>query len=195
MISKTPRTLIFRYLVLYSIYSAVVLLSLYCCCRSCVLLLFPLLGRDCDWYLPVPPFYLICSCRRSSPYCYCCCCRCGVGATSFYLYRLLCPILAAGVLLLRYVVAAEVLLILPPFLPLEPPPLYYPIPRYFLFVPPNSRLFRHSYISTSRYLCGHFVLSKTENGVFSTLESSRAKDSRRDEARLFSPSRPRPRAA
>ena len=41
----------------------------------------------------------------------------------------------------------------------------------------------------------HFVLSKTEYGVFSTLVSSRAQDSRRDEARLFAPSRPSPRAA
>ena len=35
----------------------------------------------------------------------------------------------------------------------------------------------------------------TDCGVFSTLVSSRAQDSRRDEARLFAPSRPRPRAA
>ena len=41
----------------------------------------------------------------------------------------------------------------------------------------------------------HFVLSKTEYGIFSTLVSSRAQDSRRDEARLFAPSRLRPRAA
>ena len=94
-------------------YATVVLLSLYCCCRSCVLLMFPLLGRDCDWCLPVPPFYPLCSCRRSSPYCHCCCYRYCVGAISFYLYRLLCPILAAGVLLLFYVVAAEVLLFFP----------------------------------------------------------------------------------
>ena len=41
-----------------------------------------------------------------------------------------------------------------------------------------------------------FILRQTlEYGVFSTLESSRAQDSRRDEARLFAPSRPRPRAA
>ena len=55
---------------------------------------------DCDWCLPVPPLCRLCSCRQSSPYSYCCCCcRCCVGATSLYLYRLLCPILAAGVLL------------------------------------------------------------------------------------------------
>ena len=155
--------MIFRYLRLF-IYAAVVLPSLYCCCRSCALLLFALLGRDCDWCLPVPPLYPLCSCRRSSPYCYCCCCRCCVGATSFYLYRLLCPILAAGVLLVCYVVAAEVLLYFPPFLPLEPPPLYYPVLRYFLFVPPNSRLLRHCHISISRYLYGHFYL-----GIFSAL--------------------------
>ena len=69
------------------------------------------LGRvgDCDWCLPVPPLYsmLLPTC---SPYCYCCCCRCCVGATPFFLYRLLCPILAACVLLVCYVVAAEVLL-------------------------------------------------------------------------------------
>ena len=41
----------------------------------------------------------------------------------------------------------------------------------------------------------HFVLSKTDYGVFSTLVSIRAQDSRRDEARLFAPSRPRPGAA
>ena len=36
-------------------------------------------------------------------------------------------------------------------LPLEPPPplLCYPDLRFFLFVPPNSRLFRHSYINSS----------------------------------------------
>ena len=84
------------------------------------------LGRvgDCDWCLPVPPLYsmLLPTC---SPYCYCCCCRCCVGATSLYLYRLLCSILAARVLLLRYVVAAGVLLFFPPFLPPEPSLLYY----------------------------------------------------------------------
>ena len=61
---------------------------------------------------------------------------------------------------------------------------------------PRTLIFRYlALYSISRYLCGHFVLSKTEYGVFSTLESSRAQDSRRDEARLFAPSRPRPRAA
>ena len=59
----------------------------------------------------------------SSPYCYCCC-RCCVDATPFFLYRLLCPILAAGVLQLCYVVAAEVLLFLLS-LPLEPSPSPY----------------------------------------------------------------------
>ena len=90
----------------------------------------------------------LCSCRRSSPYCYCCCCRCCVGATRFFLYRLLCPILAAGVLLVCYVVAAEVLLFfaIPSPGTTLPPPHCYPVLRYFLFVPPNSTLFRHSYI-------------------------------------------------
>ena len=61
---------------------------------------------------------------------------------------------------------------------------------------PRTLIFRDlALYSISRYLCGHFVLSKTEHGVISTLESSRAQDSRRDEARLFAPSRPRPRAA
>ena len=41
----------------------------------------------------------------------------------------------------------------------------------------------------------HFVLSKTEYGVFSIPVSSRAQDSRRNEARLYAPSRPRTRAA
>ena len=45
----------------------------------------------------------------SSPYCFCCCRRCCVGATPFFLYRLWCPILAPDVLLLCYVVGAEVL--------------------------------------------------------------------------------------
>ena len=59
----------------------------------------------------------LCSCRRSSPYCYCCCCRCRVGATPFFLYRALCQLLAAAVLLLCYVVAAEVLLLFRRFSP------------------------------------------------------------------------------
>ena len=70
-----------------------------------------------DWCLTVSPLYPLCHCSRDSPYCYCCCCRCCVGATSFYLYRLLCVIFAAGVLLLCYVVATEVLLF-----PAIPPP-------------------------------------------------------------------------
>ena len=62
--------------------------------------------------------------------------------------------------------------------------------------PPLALIFRYlALYSISRFLCGHFVLSKTEHGVFSTLESSRAQDSRRAEARLFAPSRPRLRAA
>ena len=106
------------------------------CCRtalsllllpSCALLPLLLLGRDCDYCLPVIPLYPLCSCRLSSSYCYCCCCRCCVCATSFYLYRILCPILAAGVLLPCYIVSAEVLLCSPPFLPQEPPHLYYPV--------------------------------------------------------------------
>ena len=60
----------------------------------------------------------------SSPYCYCCCCRCCVGATPFFLYQLLCPILAAGVLLLCYVVAAEALLFSPYSSPWNHPPPY-----------------------------------------------------------------------
>ena len=124
------------------------LLTLLCCCccfhRSCIICRTLLPRRvDCDWCPPVPPLYPLCSCRRSSPYCYCCCCRCCVGTTSLYLYRLSCPILAARVLLLCYVVAAEVL----PFSAIPPPgTTTYPVLRYFLFVPPNSRLFPHSYI-------------------------------------------------
>ena len=116
-------------------YAPVVRLSVYSADAPVWLLLFaltlhhlsqsPAQNVDCDWYLPVPPLCLLCSCRRSSLYCYCCCCRFCVGATSFYLYRLLCPILAAGVLMLCYVVAAEVLLFSPTSPPLEPPPLYY----------------------------------------------------------------------
>ena len=63
--------------------------------------------------------------------------------------RLVCMILAAGVLLLCDVIAADVLLFFPPFLPLKPPPIYYPVLRYIFFVPPNSRLFRQSYILVS----------------------------------------------
>ena len=93
--------------------------------------MFPLLGREYDWCHPVPPFYPLCSCRRSSPYCYCCCCRRCVGATSFHLYLLPCLILAAGVLLVCYVVSSEVLLFFKSFLPLESPPPILPGSRIF----------------------------------------------------------------
>ena len=89
-------------------------------------------------------------------YCYRCCCRCSVGATSFYLYRLFYPILAAAAAVLAYLVAAEVLLIFRHSFPWNPPrPPYDPVLRYFLpsflFVPPNSRLFSDilTYFSSS----------------------------------------------
>ena len=60
-----------------------------------------------------PPVLALCplrSCRRSSPCCCCsCCCLCCVGTSSFYLYRLSCPILAAAVLL-YYADAAKTLI-------------------------------------------------------------------------------------
>ena len=80
---------------------------------------------DCDWCSPVRPFYPLCSRRRSFPYCYyccsCCCfCLCCVGTSSFFLYRLSCPILDAAVLLLYYADAAETP-IFPSIFQLEPP--------------------------------------------------------------------------
>ena len=187
MISKTPRTLTFRYLALYHIYAAVVLLSILLLpllCAAAVSTAWPRLRLVSPRAASLPPMLL-------PP----------VFSLMLLLLSLLrgryfLPPLPVVVSDTRCWCAADVLrcsaeiLLFPPFLPLEPPPLYYPVLRYFLslFVPPNSRLFRHFYISISRYFCGHFVLSKTEYGVFSTLESSRARDSRRDEAKLFAPS-------
>ena len=61
---------------------------------------------------------------------------------------------------------------------------------------PRTLMIRYLVLySILRYLCGHIVLSKDEYGTFSKLQPSRAKDSRRDEARIFARSRTRPRAA
>ena len=57
---------------------------------------------------------------------------------------------------------------------------------------PHTLILRYLALCSIRDIC---VLSKNEYGVFSTLESSRAQDSRRDEARCFAPSRPRPKVA
>ena len=104
---------------------------------------------DCDWCRPVRSLYPLCSCRRSSPYCYyyCCFCLCYVGTSSFYLYRLSCPILAAAVLLLYYAGdAAETLLFSHHFFPwTPPPPRFLPGSPTFPFRSAKLRLFRHSY--------------------------------------------------
>ena len=73
---------------------------------------------------PVCPLYHSCFSRRYFPYCYyyCSFCLCCVGVSSFHLYRLSCPILAAAVLLLYYADAAETLLFFHNYFPLEPPP-------------------------------------------------------------------------
>ena len=74
--------------------------------------------------------------------------------------------------MLCYLVAADFLLFHPLFLPLEPPPpillMPYPVLRYFLLVPPNSRLFRHSYIlvsSSRKYACS-LIISCSPRGRF-----------------------------
>ena len=128
------------------------LLTLLCCCCcfhwSCIICR-TLLPRsvDCDWCLPVPPLY---------PY---------APADVFSLLLLLLLSLLRGrysLLPLPVVVsdtrcwcAAGVLRCCcwgPPIFRYSfpwnhPTPLFYPVLRYFLFVPPNSRLFRHSYTS------------------------------------------------
>ena len=139
-------------------YAPVVRPSLYCCCRSYIAAAVstagPLhLSHSCPVSRlclcpPVQPFDPLCPCRRPSPYCnYCRYYPSWVSTFSFYIYRLSCPILAAAVLLLYHADAAEILLLFPSFFPLEPPPPpCYLVLLHFLSVPPNSRLFRHSYM-------------------------------------------------
>ena len=69
-----------------------------------------------------------------------------VGASSFYLYRLSCTILAAAVLMLSRHIYVSIIHSPGTTLPLLS------VLRYFLSVPPNSRLFRHVYtlLSSSR---------------------------------------------
>ena len=114
-------------------YAPVVRLSLYSTDAPVLLLLFPLkLHRlshssahnvDCDWCPPFAASLLLM--LMTSIYCYYCCfCLCSVGTSSFYLYRLSCPILAAAVLLLLYYAdAAVTLLCFHHSFPWEHPPL------------------------------------------------------------------------
>ena len=120
----------------------------------------------CDWCVPAPPLHPICSFLWSYLYCHCCYCRCCMGSTSSSVHRLFSQTLPPGVLLLCDVVAAEVLLLLPPFVRLGSPRLYHPVLRYFYFLPPNSRLFRHSYnlVSSSQKFACRLISIRSPRG-------------------------------